>query len=529
MYISHTDGRAWYKSRRQLRLSLHIELSISCSALKISSLNWKLQNSGSSAQMELSPTQSASVQARHQGSDIALEELQPACEEPTNVAFREDLPPDGGYGWVCTLSVFLINANTWGINSSWAVILAYYLSHKTYQGATHLEYALIGGLSISQSLIMSPVATFAHRHLGIRPTLLLGTILVFVSLFTSSYTKEIWQLFLSQGVCFGCGMGLLYVPASSVLPPWFSTKRSLAVGIATSGAGIGGLLYSLVTNAAVGQLGIGWTYRILALCSLFFNLLASYLLREYHGRSQSSRSELSLHLRDFGRIEVLLVVFWGIATELGYITLLYSLPSYASSVGLTATQGSVANALLNLSLGLGRPLVGYFSDTFGRINMAMMMTALCAMLCFVLWIPSQSFGTLAAFALLAGAVCGIFWATVTPVLVEVVGMSKLASTFGVICLAMVVPSTFAEPVAMQLVDGKESTSHSFLGAQLFTACAFVAGAVSLLLLRSWKIDSTELETAILTDASVISNGRLTRRRSNLAWLGPRALFTLRRV
>lgn len=35
----------------------------------------------------------------------------------TNVATREDVPPDGGYGWVCTVCMFLINANTWGVNS----------------------------------------------------------------------------------------------------------------------------------------------------------------------------------------------------------------------------------------------------------------------------------------------------------------------------------------------------------------------------------------------------------------------------
>lgn len=28
-----------------------------------------------------------------------------------------DIPPDGGYGWVCVGCVFLINAHTWGVNS----------------------------------------------------------------------------------------------------------------------------------------------------------------------------------------------------------------------------------------------------------------------------------------------------------------------------------------------------------------------------------------------------------------------------
>lgn len=31
--------------------------------------------------------------------------------------YERDMPPDGGYGWVCVACVFFINAHTWGINS----------------------------------------------------------------------------------------------------------------------------------------------------------------------------------------------------------------------------------------------------------------------------------------------------------------------------------------------------------------------------------------------------------------------------
>ena len=71
---------------------------------------------------------------------------QPQVEEEIAV----DKPPDGGYGWVCVACTFFINAHTWGINSSYGVFLAYYLASDYYPGASALEFAFIGGLSISQ-------------------------------------------------------------------------------------------------------------------------------------------------------------------------------------------------------------------------------------------------------------------------------------------------------------------------------------------------------------------------------------------
>lgn len=38
-------------------------------------------------------------------------------EQALNIVDREDVPPNGGYGWICTACVFLMNAHTWGVNS----------------------------------------------------------------------------------------------------------------------------------------------------------------------------------------------------------------------------------------------------------------------------------------------------------------------------------------------------------------------------------------------------------------------------
>ncbi|KAI8941389.1 hypothetical protein NX059_002612 [Plenodomus lindquistii] len=103
------------------------------------------------------------------------------------------------------------DGHTWGLNSAYAVFLAYYLANNVFPGATALHYAFIGGLPVSQALIVSPVATLTTRVFGTRTTLLIGVVLETVSFIGASFASQIWHLFLSQGICFGWGMGFLFV------------------------------------------------------------------------------------------------------------------------------------------------------------------------------------------------------------------------------------------------------------------------------------------------------------------------------
>lgn len=101
-----------------------------------------------------------------------------------------DPPPNGGYGWVCVACCFWINAHTWGINSSYGVFLAYYLDNNYYPGASALEFAFVGGLSISLALLISPAATLTTRFYGTNVTLLVGVFFETLALIGASLLAQ---------------------------------------------------------------------------------------------------------------------------------------------------------------------------------------------------------------------------------------------------------------------------------------------------------------------------------------------------
>lgn len=234
-------------------------------------------------------------------------------------------------------------------------------------------------------------------------------------------------------------MGFLIVGSAGILPQWFSTRRSLAQGIAAAGVGVGGLIYNLATNAMIQQIGLQWAWRILALISCAVNVVCTLLMRDRN--KFILPSQIAFDVRLFRRPEFLLVLGWGFFSELGYVVLWFSLPAYATSVGLSAQQGSVVGALLNLGTVVGRPIIGQLSDTMGRINIPTIMTGWCGLVCLVIWIFAKSFGVLCFFAVLAGMVCGTFWSTVGPVGAEVVGLRELPSALSVLFIMMVLPAT----------------------------------------------------------------------------------------
>ena len=270
-------------------------------------------------------------------------------------------------------------------------------------------------------------------------TLLLGVFFETLGLIGASFARQTWQLFLSQGICFGYGIGFLFVGSVGIIPQWFTKRRSLANGVATAGSGIGGMMYSLATQAMIDSLGIAWAFRVLGILAFMMNFICAILMKD-RNKALGSRN-ITFDYALFRRKEHLLTLGWGFLSMLGYVVLLFSLPNYAVSIGLTPRQGSLIGALLNLGQGLGRPMVGIFSDAVGRINIAGFTTLLAGLFCFLIWIPAKNYSVLILFALLVGSVGGTFWTTVAPVEAEVVGLRDLPAALSIMWIVLSIPTT----------------------------------------------------------------------------------------
>ncbi|KAB5528057.1 major facilitator superfamily domain-containing protein [Coniochaeta sp. 2T2.1] len=380
-------------------------------------------------------------------------------------------PPDGGYGWAIVAACFTINCFTWGVTSSFGIYLTHYLS-TPFPSSRPSDYGYIGGLNFSLAMLLAPLATYLTRRFTFRPVMLSGSLLQCLGYVAASFSTRIWHLYLTQGALVGCGIGLLIIPSTAILSQWFERRRSVANGLASAGSGVGGVVFSWGTEGMIHRLGVSWALRTTGVVGLVATVAAVCVMRDrnHHVRPAQGAFDLSL----VRRYEVVLLLLWAFVSMFGYIALLFSLSDFAVEIGLSRKQATDVVGLLNLGTAVGRPIIGIASDRFSRINTAGILTAVCGLSCFAFWMPATGMGLTVFFALLCGAIVGVFWMTIGPLCVEVAGLKSLPSLLSLCWSTIVVPSAVAETIALYLRDVK--APRPYLYTQIFAGLAYVVAS-----------------------------------------------------
>lgn len=314
-------------------------------------------------------------------------------------------------------------------------------------------------------MLLAPLATYLVRRFSFRPIMLTGSLLQCAGYITASFANKIWHLYLSQGALVGCGIGLLIIPSTAILSQWFAKRRSIANGISSAGSGIGGVAFTWGTAGMISRVGLAWALRMTGLITLVATAAAVLLMRDRN--HVIGPAQIPFDLKLLRRYEVCLLLAWAFVSMFGYIALLFSLSDFAVEIGLSRAQATDLVGLLNLGTAVGRPVIGIVSDRFSRINTAGLLTLVMGLSCFAFWMPAQGFGLTVFFALVCGAIVGVFWMvrsirfifvsgprtfeavfaltlpylqTIGPLCVEVAGLKDLPSLLSLCWTTVVIPS-----------------------------------------------------------------------------------------
>jgi MFS family permease len=143
------------------------------------------------------------------------------------------------YAWVIVISCTLMMAVTYGLMYSFSVFFKPLADYFNWDRATvslvySISLVMRGGISIATGWL-------ADRY-GAKKLMVFCGIMIGLGLILSSQVNALWQLLLSYSLIEAIGLSGTFGITTAVTSRWFTRNRGLALGLVSSGVGIGTLL-----------------------------------------------------------------------------------------------------------------------------------------------------------------------------------------------------------------------------------------------------------------------------------------------
>jgi MFS family permease len=146
------------------------------------------------------------------------------------------------YGWVIVLVCTISVAISYGILYSYSVFFKPIVASFNWDRAT--VSSIYSVLLVSRGATSIGIGWLADKY-GPRKVSVLCGFLIGVGLILTSRVHELWQLYLAFGLVEAVGLGGAFTVGTSITTQWFTKNRGLALGIVSSGSGLGTLIMEL--------------------------------------------------------------------------------------------------------------------------------------------------------------------------------------------------------------------------------------------------------------------------------------------
>lgn len=362
----------------------------------------------------------------------------------------EIIPPDGGRGWLVVLASFTGMFAIFGYNYSWGVYLNYYTTNVYIGQMSTLSW--IGSICVALFFIIGPINQLVIEKMGYKYMLATGTICCTAALILASFATQVWHVFLTQGVLFGIGASFVSLPCMGAPQQWFSKRRGLAVGLAFSGSGVGGLVIANISLAAIESIGYRWALRIDGIIVFVLLSFSTCFVRPFGDVRKTGGGRKVINWYLFKNPMFSVMFMHGLITTFGYMTPYFLLPSHAKALKLNPWIGANLSAIMSAVNAVSRVFTGYMGDKVGRFNSLFICTFLCGVSCLVIWTNVHNEGTLWAFAVIYGFFGGGYVSLFPTVQPQVVGLEHIGPALGLLYTTNIFGYLFGTPIASALIN-----------------------------------------------------------------------------
>jgi len=333
------------------------------------------------------------------------------------------------YAWVVVWATFICLALIFGVSYSFA---AFFESFAAEFSAQRADVSWIFGLSGFVYFVMGAGGGMLADRFGPSIVCSSGMALIALGLLATSWATSLLAVYMSYGLLVGLGIALVYTPSIASVQPWFTTRRGLAGGIASSGVGAGTLLVPVMVAMAIGPMPWREAMQVLALGVLVLGLLAAALLRRAPAApsSGSGGSASGLSLRETLRSPTFRWLYLAtvLASPVMFIPFAHVSAS-ARDLGLGEAFAVGLVGLIGVGSLVGRFAIGLLADRLGRAQTLVLMQ-LSMGASYVLWGAAGGQGLLVVFALWFGLSYGSIVSLLPAICMDYFGGKSVASVVG---------------------------------------------------------------------------------------------------
>ncbi|MGY2085364.1 MFS transporter [Blastococcus sp. SYSU DS0539] len=388
--------------------------------------------------------------------------------------------PDGPRAWSVVAAAFVAMFTSFGVAYSFgAFLLPMSEALGSGPGATAAVFSLTTMALFGLGALSGP----AVDRFGPRRVVLVGALAMGLGLVLTSAATELWHAVLGHGLGVGLGVACSYVPLVAVVGGWFTRRRTLAVGIAVSGIGLGTLLVAPLAADLITRHGWRDAYLVLAAISTVALVGCALLVRAAPAATEGDAVPLLPRLRTPAYVRLYV---GGLLLSIVLFVPFVHLPAYAASRGAGEVAAATLVGIIGAASIVGRLALGAAAARTGVLRTYQACFALMAG-SFLLWLGAPGYPRLVVFAALLGVGYGGFVALGPALVADLFGVRGLGGLLGILYTSAALGSAIGPPAAGGVIGATGEYLPVIVAA---LAIGTVATAVVLTVPTASPVDST---------------------------------------